>query len=58
MTTNFLMFCMASSDGLDLALGAGVVGFEFAAGKCTLAVGYRWLRQWQWGSVSRELVEG
>ena len=32
MATNFLMFCSTSSDGLDLALGAGVVGFEFAAG--------------------------
>ena len=26
------MFCMVGSDGLDLALGAGATGFEFAAG--------------------------
>ena len=32
MATNFLMFCSTSSDGLDLALGAGAVGFEFATG--------------------------
>ena len=29
--TNLLKFCMVGSDGLDLALGAGAVGFEFAA---------------------------
>ena len=30
--TNLLKFCMAGSDGLELALGAGAVGFDFAAG--------------------------
>ena len=29
--TNLLKFCIAGSDGLDLALGAGGAGFEFAA---------------------------
>ena len=32
MATNFLNFCMAASDGLDLALGAGASSFDFAAG--------------------------
>ena len=33
MATNFLKFCsMACSDGLDLPLGAGVAGLDFAAG--------------------------
>ena len=32
LATNLLNFCMAGSDGLDLALGAGAAGFEFAAG--------------------------
>ena len=30
--TNLLKFCMAGSDGLDLALGAGAIGFDFAVG--------------------------
>ena len=29
--TNLLKFGMAGNDGLDLALGAGAAGFEFAA---------------------------
>ena len=32
MATKFLMFCSTSSDGLDLALGAGAAGFGFVAG--------------------------
>ena len=32
MATSLLKFCMVGSDGLDLALGAGAAGFEFAAG--------------------------
>ena len=32
LATNFLNFCMAGSDGLDLALGVGAAGFEFATG--------------------------
>ena len=32
MATSSLMFCMTCSDGLDLPLGVGVAGFEFAAG--------------------------
>ena len=31
MATSFLNFCMADS-GLNLALGAGAIDFEFAAG--------------------------
>ena len=30
---------MAGSDGLDLALEAGVAGFEFAAGVCSMYTG-------------------
>ena len=30
--TNIFKFFMACSDGLDLALGAGVAGFGFSAG--------------------------
>ena len=32
VATNLLKFCMAGSDGLDLALGAGAASFDFAAG--------------------------
>ena len=32
MATSSLMFCMTCSDGLDLPLGAGAVGFDFVAG--------------------------
>ena len=32
LSTNFLNFCMAGSDGLDLALGVGAAGFEFVGG--------------------------
>ena len=32
MATNFLRFCMACSDRLDLPLGAGAAGFDFVAG--------------------------
>ena len=32
MATNFLKFCMACSDGLDLPLGAGAAGVDFVAG--------------------------
>ena len=39
MATNFLNFCMAGSDGLDLALGAGAAGFEFAAGVGSMYTG-------------------
>ena len=47
---------MACSDGLDLALGAGVAGFGFSVGggciytrsvEGLLAVGIWWLGQWQ-----------
>ena len=37
--TNLLKFCMGGSDGLDLALGVGAAGFDFAVGVwavCTL----------------------
>ena len=37
--TNLLNFCMADSDGLDLALGAGAAGFEFAAGVGSMYTG-------------------
>ena len=32
--------------------------YTFGQWRGLLAVGIWWLRQWQWGSVSRELVEG
>ena len=37
--TNLLKFCMAGSDGLDLALGAGAAGFEFAVGVGSIYTG-------------------
>ena len=39
LATNFLNFCMACSDGLDLALGEGAAGFEFAAGVYSMYTG-------------------
>ena len=39
--TNLLKFCMAGSDGLDLALGAGAAGFEFAVGVGSIYTGSR-----------------
>ena len=33
MATNLLKFCMAGSDGLDLALGAGASGVNCAVGR-------------------------
>ena len=39
LATNFLNFYMAGSDGLDLALGAGAAGFEFAAGVGSMYTG-------------------
>ena len=39
LATNFLNFCMAGSDELDLALGAGAVGFEFATGVGSMYTG-------------------
>ena len=39
VATNLLKFCMAGSDGLDLALGAGAAGFEFAAGVGSMYTG-------------------
>ena len=41
------MFCMACSDGLDLALGAGVAGFGFSAGVGRI---YTWLSEGATGS--------
>ena len=37
---------MAGSDGLDLALGAGAAGFEFAAGVGSMYTGSRLF--WGW----------
>ena len=37
--TNLLKFCMAGSDGLDLALGVDAAGFEFAAGVSSMYTG-------------------
>ena len=37
--TNLLKFCMVGSDGLDLALGAGAAGFDFAAGVGSMYIG-------------------
>ena len=45
--TNLLKFCMAGSDGLDLALGAGATGFEFAAGVGNM---YTWSAEGATGS--------
>ena len=39
MATNFLNFCMADNDGLDLALGVGAAGFEFVAGVGSMYTG-------------------
>ena len=39
LATNFLNFCMACSDGLDLALGVGAAGFEFVAGVGSMYTG-------------------
>ena len=39
LATNFLNFCMAGSDGLDLALRAGAAGFEFVAGVGSMYTG-------------------
>ena len=47
LATNFLNFCMESSDGLDLALGAGAVGFEFVAGVGNM---YTWSAEGATGS--------
>ena len=47
MATNFLMFCSTISEGLDLALGAGAVGFEFAAGVVSM---YTWSAEGGTGS--------
>ena len=33
MATNFLKFCSIGSDGLALALGAGILGVDCAAGE-------------------------
>ena len=58
---------MACNDGLDLPLGAGASEVGCGAGEgriCTWLMegatgsGHWWLGPWQWGSVSRELVEG
>ena len=64
---NLLKFCMACSDGLTYLweqvlqmLVVMQVKGEYTLGQWRglLAVGIWWLGQWQWGSVSRELVEG
>ena len=47
MATNFLMFCMACSDGLDLPLGAGAAGFDFSAGVGSM---YTWSSEGTTGS--------
>ena len=39
VATNLLKFCMAGSDGLDLAFGIGAAGFEFAAGVGSMYTG-------------------
>ena len=39
MATNLLKFFSIGSDGLDLALGAGAAGFEFAAGGGSMYTG-------------------
>ena len=46
MATSSLMFCMTCSDGLDLPLGAGAAGFEFAAGNMYTGSGVcgNWLK--------------
>ena len=49
--TNLLKFCMAGSDGLDLALGAGAAGFDFAVGVGSM---YTWSVEGATGS--RHLV--
>ena len=45
--TNLLKFCMAGSDGLDLALGAGAAGFDFAVGVGSM---YTWSAEGATGS--------
>ena len=63
--TSSLKFCITCSE-LDLALelqgfcvGIGMqAGYTLGQWRGLLAVGFWWLGQWQWGSVSRELVEG
>ena len=37
--TDLLKFCIAGSDGLDLALGAGAASFEFVAGVGSMYTG-------------------
>ena len=45
--TNLLKFCMAGSDGLDLALGVGATGFDFAVGVASM---YTWSAEGATGS--------
>ena len=45
--TNLLKFCMAGNDGLDLALGTGAAGLDFAAGVGSM---YTWLAEGDTGS--------
>ena len=45
MATNFLMFC-TSSDGLTLALGAGVLGVDCAAGEGRVCTGNGLFLDW------------
>ena len=47
MATSFLNFCMACSDGLDLWLGAGAAGFDFATGVGSM---YTWSSEGVTGS--------
>ena len=44
---NLLKFCMACSNGLDLPLGAGAAGFDFAAGVGSM---YTWSAEGATGS--------
>ena len=63
-TSLLKLCCMATSGGLDLPLGAGAAGFDFAAGggciytRGVLVVGYFGVGQWQWDSTSWGFVEG
>ena len=59
------MFCMACSDGLDLALGAGVAGFGFSAGVGSMytwssegATGSGFLVSWAVAMVSKPMGLG
>ena len=53
--TNIFNFFMACSDGLDLALGAGVAGFGFSVGVGNMYTGSGVLVFWAVAMVSKSM---